>query len=118
MDDKKRTLMMEIEDAIQDLNNLPLGSEEYSKAVKDLQVLNEMKNDNAKVRIESNTKDLDLKEQRKDRWIRVAVEVGGATITLMFYAYWMKQGFKFEEAGTFTSTTFRGLIQKFKPTRI
>ena len=37
----------------------------------------------------------------------------GAIIT--FYAIWMKQGFKFEETGTYTSQTFRGLFSKFKP---
>ena len=35
----------------------------------------------------------------------------------MFYAAWMKRGFKFEENGTYTSTTFRGLFNRFKPTK-
>ena len=36
---------------------------------------------------------------------------------LMFYGIWMKKGFKFEETGTYTSTTFRGLFNRFRPTR-
>lgn len=38
-------------------------------------------------------------------------------IPLMFYGIWMKKGFKFEETGTYTSTTFRGLFNRFRPTK-
>lgn len=56
-------------------------------------------------------------KQSIDQYIKYGLEAAGIVIPLMFYASWMKKGFKFEETGTFTSTTFRGLFQKFKPTK-
>lgn len=58
-----------------------------------------------------------LSEQAKDRYLRLGIEVAGIVLPLMFYASWMKKGFKFEETGTYTSTTFRGLFNRFRPTR-
>ncbi len=58
-----------------------------------------------------------LSEQKKDRYIRIGLDVAGLLVPIMFYSAWMRKGFKFEETGTFTSTTFRGLFGHFKPTR-
>lgn len=58
-----------------------------------------------------------LSEQKKDRYLRIGLEVASIIVPLMFYRKWMEEGFKFEETGTYTSTTFRGLIGKFRPTR-
>jgi hypothetical protein len=38
-------------------------------------------------------------------------------LPLMFYGVWMRRGFKFEQDGTFTSQTFRGLFSRFRPTK-
>lgn len=58
-----------------------------------------------------------LAEQRKDRYIKIGLDAAGVVLPLVFYAVWMNKGFKFEETGTFTSTTFRGLFSRFKPTK-
>lgn len=58
-----------------------------------------------------------LSEQTKDRYFRLGIEVAGIILPLMFYASWMKKGFKFEETGTYTSTTFRGLFNRFRPAK-
>ena len=58
-----------------------------------------------------------LAEQVKDRYIRLGIAAAEIILPLMFYSKWMKKGFKFEETGTFTSTTFRGLFNRFKPTK-
>ena len=58
-----------------------------------------------------------LAEQVKDRYFRLGVEAAGLILPLIFYAVWMRRGFRFEETGTYTSTTFRGLFNRFKPTR-
>lgn len=65
---------------------------------------------------ESKLKKDQLSEQIKDRYFRVALEVAGIIIPLIFYATWMRKGFEFEKEGTFTSTTFKGLFNRFKPT--
>ncbi|MDO5399003.1 MAG: hypothetical protein Q4G33_13855 [bacterium] len=56
-------------------------------------------------------------EQVKDRYIRLGIAAAEIILPLIFYSKWMKKGFKFEETGTFTSTTFRGLFNRFKPTK-
>ena len=58
-----------------------------------------------------------LEEQVKDRYFKIGMGTAELLVPLIFYAAWMKKGFKFEETGTFTSTTFRGLFGKFKPTK-
>lgn len=58
-----------------------------------------------------------LAEQIKDRYFRLGIEVAEIVLPLIFYATWMKRGFKFEETGTYTSTTFRGLFNRFRPTK-
>lgn len=58
-----------------------------------------------------------LTEQTKDRYFRIGIGIAEIVLPLMFYATWMRRGFKFEETGTFTSTTFKGLFNKFKTTK-
>ncbi len=58
-----------------------------------------------------------LAEQIKDRYFKLGIEVAGIVLPLIFYAAWMKKGFKFEETGIYTSTTFRGLFSRFRPTK-
>jgi len=78
------------------------GSEEKSTAIDDLVKLHRLK-------IEE--------ESRKDRFLRIGVEAAGIILPLIFYGIWLRRGFKFEETGTYTSTTFRSLFNKFRPTR-
>ena len=58
-----------------------------------------------------------LSEQVKDRYFRLGIAAAELVIPLIFYGIWMNKGFKFEENGTYTSTTFRGLFNRFKPTK-
>lgn len=58
-----------------------------------------------------------LKEKRFDNFVRYFLEGIGIGAPLVFYGIWMKRGLKFEETGTFTSNTFRGLINRFRPTK-
>lgn len=57
------------------------------------------------------------KDQVIDRCVRTGVAVGELVLPLMFYGIWMNRGFKFEETGSFTSTTFKNLLNRFKPTK-
>jgi len=63
------------------------------------------------------TKKDQLAEQVKDRYFKLGIAVGQLVLPLIFYGIWMKRGFKFEETGTYTSTTFRGLFNRFRPTK-
>lgn len=128
MDEIRDLLGEEIKEEIQNLSTLESGSKEKSTAIEDLTKLyrlriEELKNDGdlneryySREGEEQLKKD-QLNEQVKDRYFRLGVEVAGIVLPLIFYAVWMKRGFKFEEKGTYTSTTFRGLFNRFKPTK-
>lgn len=118
----------EIKSEIEDLSSLEQGSEEHTKAVESLAKLYKLRIEETK-----NAKEAELKEQQieddaeirgselveevKNRYLRLGMEAAGIILPLLFYGSWMKKGFRFEETGTFTSTTFRGLFNRFRPTR-
>jgi len=124
----KSLLEEEIDAQIRDLSSLQPGSKEKSTAIEDLAKLYKLKIEETKAKWEINEKyddrdsDVQLKkdqlaEQVRDRYFRLGVEAAGIVLPLIFYAVWMKRGFKFEENGTYTSTTFRGLFNRFRPTK-
>ena len=118
----------EIKTEIRNLSTLEPGSEEKSTAIDDLAKLYRLRIEETRnewdfnEKYESRDSDIQFKknqleEQVKDRYFRLGVEAAGIILPLIFYAVWMKRGFKFEETGTYTSTTFRGLFNRFKPTK-
>ena len=125
----------EIADEIKALFELEAGSNEKSAAIEDLTKLYKLRieenksswdaDDKYNRRImdeKSNDKDDEIKqkqleEQVKDRYFKVGIAAAELMIPLMFYGIWMNKGFKFEETGTITSSTFKGLINRFKPTK-
>ena len=48
---------------------------------------------------------------------KIGVDVMGIALPLVFYGIWMCKGFKFEETGTYTSTTFKNLFGRFRATK-
>lgn len=120
----KGMLEEEIKGGIQELSDFQLGSKEKTEAITSLATLYKLKIDDDKVQLEIeeklNNDQLKLEdrlERNKDRYIRLGMEAAGIVLPLIFYAVWMKRGFKFEENGTYTSTTFRGLFNRFRPTK-
>lgn len=131
----KNLLVEEIKSEIQDLSSLSPGSKEKSTAIEDLAQLYKLKIEESKLDIErtekierrvmdtniqnndTTLKDFQMSEQVKDRYFRLGIAAAEIILPLVFYAAWMKRGFKFEEKGTYTSTTFRGLFNRFKPTK-
>jgi hypothetical protein len=112
------------------------GSQKKSEAIKDLAVLCKLIIETAKNKSEAAANegrnadeseqrwfDLTLKEKqfddqvKKERYFKLGTEAAGIVLPLVFYAVWMNRGFKFEEDGTYTSTTFRGLFSRFRPTK-
>ena len=120
----REMLEEEIKREIQGLSELQAGSKEKADAITNLATLYKLKIDDDKVQLEVeeklNNDQLKLEdraERNKDRYIRLVVEATGIVLPLIFYAVWMKRGFKFEENGTYTSNTFRGLFNRFRPTK-
>ncbi|MFA6377343.1 MAG: hypothetical protein WCW63_01825 [Acholeplasmataceae bacterium] len=129
MDEEIRDLLgEEIKTEIRDLSTFEPGSKEKSIAIEDLAKLYKLRIEETKnewdfsekydTRESDNILKKDqLEEQVKDRYFRLGMEAASIILPLMFYAAWMKRGFRFEETGTYTSTTFRGLFNRFKPTK-
>lgn len=57
------------------------------------------------------------KNDKTLQYVKLGVEVASVVLPLAFYGVWMNKGLEFEKTGTFTSNTFKGLTQKFKPTK-
>lgn len=122
------TLEERIMDQLDNVSSLTSGSEEETAAIDNLVKLYRLKLEEDKIRADSeekreqrncdNTfKRKQLEDDNRNRYFRLVLEAAGIVLPLMFYASWMRKGFKFEETGTFTSATFRNLFNRFKPTR-
>lgn len=131
----KDLLNEEISQGIQALSGLSAGSKEKSTAIDDLTKLYKLRIEESKsewdydekynrrvMEDEASARDEEMKrtqlaEQIKDRYFKLGIAAAELMIPLMFYGIWMRRGFKFEETGTYTSTTFRGLFNRFRPTK-
>ena len=134
-DEIKKELEKEILKEIQDLSALESGSKEMDSAIENLATLYKLNIEEVKIEHEAmekaydrgsadetSVRDLELKQRTldesiKDRYFKLGLDVAGLIVPIIFYGIWMGRGLKFEETGTFTSTTFRCLINRFKPTQ-
>ena len=124
MSEIQKLLDEEIVWRLKGLNDMESGSKEIGAAIEDVEHLFKMRVEERKLNneLESNAREerdklVENAARAKDRYIRLGLDVAGLILPLMFYGIWMTKGFKFEETGTFTSTTFRNLFNRFKPTK-
>jgi len=128
MEEIRNLLDEEIKAEIEALSSLSFGSKERLTATENLATLYKLRADETKTALDfeeksENRKNDDefkknqLAEQVKDRYFKLGIAAAELVLPLMFYAVWMRRGFKFEENGTYTSTTFRGLFNRFRPTK-
>lgn len=126
--ENRSLLEEEIRTEIERLAELDSGSQEHTTAVESLTKLYKLKLEEDRNSMEYSDKTenrendrslkvAQLEENVKDRYIRIGIAAAELILPLMFYGVWMRQGFKFEKDGTFTSTTFRGLFSRFRPTK-
>ena len=123
----KDRLEKEIEDLLIELEGFTPDQKEYTvtmEAINSLYAtLNKEKTlelEDRKLSVEYADKDLQLKTLNDSKiWnaAKTGLELVGIVAPLVFYGVWMNRGLQFEEEGSFTSTTFKGLIGKFKPTK-
>ena len=64
-----------------------------------------------------NLRQKQLDAERRSGYIRFGLTLLEIGAPLVFYGIWMAKGFKFEETGNYTSTTFKNMFGKFKPTK-
>ena len=124
----KELLEEEIKSEIENLGSLESGSQEHTTAVDSLTKLYKLKLEEDKYtyerldkienrEIDQESKTAQMAESVKDRYFRFGMAAAELVLPLMFYGIWMRRGFKFEQDGTFTSQTFRGLFSRFRPTK-
>lgn len=96
------------------LNNL------YSTLHKEGELINNKDKNELEYHNEKETIEFKIKELRNTNlWsgLKTSVELVSVIAPLVFYGVWMNRGLEFEKEGSFTATTFKGLIGKFKPTK-
>lgn len=111
----------ELKRQLEDISQMAVGEEQTSKAISDFTKLYELALEDDKVELEcEKTYQEGLNghsEQKKERLVKIGIAAAELVLPLMFYGFWLRKGLKFEETGSFTSTTFRGLINRFKPSK-
>lgn len=135
MDNNTEMLNEEIGRRIKELVDLEAGSEEESRAIENLNKLYKLRIEEIRTQNEDDeryarramdkdiqeqdakVKSVEMKEHRIERFVRYGLDAAGIILPIAFYASWMRKGFEFEKEGTYTSTTFRGLFGKFRPTK-
>ena len=124
-----------IANEIESISGLEAGSKEKATAVENLATLYRLRIEENKsiwdadeksdhrmmeerISIQENEiKKQQVKEQVYDRYFKAGIAVAELIIPLICYGIWMNKGFRFEETGTITSSTFKGLINRFRPTK-
>lgn len=129
MEENIRNLLdEEVVRQIQQLDQLESGSKEMTLAVNDVTKLYKLRIDETKIQMDYNDKvdsmnaqadnlNIQVDQNTKDRYLKLIIAGAELLVPLVFYAVWMHQGFKFEETGSIASSTFRGLISRFRPTK-
>lgn len=60
-------------------------------------------------------KEAELKESKKRKWIEITIGALSVGLPLIAYNCWFNKGMKFEETGTFTSSTFKDVKHSWNP---
>ncbi len=113
-------LVKEINSDIEVLNSLGLSDDEYRVCVNNIETLYKLKLEEDKLKLQISQDKYEKKKDKSEafeRYAKIGVDILGVALPLIFYAHWLRVGMKFEETGTFTSATFKGLFNKFRPTK-
>lgn len=122
----QNTLNEEIQDELQNLGQMELGSDQYQKTVEGISKLMDRSIEMKKFDVEMANKetcqanDLELRVQqleaeKKDNKIRNGITIAGIVIPTVVTIWGTLKSFKFEESGTVTTIMGRGFINKLLP---
>ena len=122
MEEINDMLEAEIKDEIDNLSLLEFGGKEHTAAVSSIEKLYNLRMESDKFQKCEDSKDREeavkreqIKAEAISRNLKTAVEVLGLVVTTGVGIWVTVKGFKFEETGTFCSTTLRNSIPWFKP---
>ena len=118
----KETLYKEIEDELQALNEVKVGTDEYKSSVdgvtKLLDRAIEIEKHEAEMKereAERIAKNIQVAEEQKDRVVKNYIAAGGVVLPLLVTIWGTLKSFKFEKDGTVTTIMGRGFINKLLP---
>ena len=118
----KETLYKEIEDELQALNEIEVGTDEYKSSVdevtKRLDRAIEIEKHEAEMKereAERIAKNIQVAEEQKDRVVKNYISAGGVVLPLLVTIWGTLKSFKFEKDGTVTTIMGRGFINKLLP---
>lgn len=118
----KETLYKEIEDELQALNKIEVGTDEYKSSVdgvtKLLDRAIEIEKHEAEMKereAERIAKNIQVAEEQKDRVVKNYISAGGVVLPLLVTIWGTLKSFKFEKDGTVTTIMGRGFINKLLP---
>lgn len=118
----KETLYKEIEDELQALNEIEVGTDEYKSSVDGLTKLLdraiEIEKHEAEMKereAERIAKNIQVVEEQKDRVVKNYISAGGVVLPLLVTIWGTLKSFKFEKDGTVTTIMGRGFINKLLP---
>ena len=118
----KETLYKEIEDELQALNEIEVGTDEYKSSVdgvtKLLDRAIEIEKHEAEMKereAERIAKNIQTAEEQKDRVVKNYIAAGGIVLPLLVTIWGTLKSFKFEQDGTITTIMGRGFINKLLP---
>ena len=118
----KETLYKEIEDELQALNEIEVGTDEYKSSVdgvtKLLDRAIEIEKHEAEMKereAERIAKNIQVAEEHKDRVVKNYISAGGVVLPLLVTIWGTLKSFKFEQDGTVTTIMGRGFINKLLP---
>ena len=98
-------LQDEIQDELQHLKGMAVGSDEYKTAVDGITKLTDRTIEMKRLEQEQQLKEQQMKEDRIDRWIRNGLTALGIAVPAGVTIWGALKTFKFEETGTITSDT-------------
>lgn len=129
MEEINKLMDEEIKSQIKSLRALEQGSDKQTAAVRNLTALYEARSNDDKIRLDAEDKrearaftrdELLLKQAEQDdrkidRWLHAGIALVEIGLPLVCYGHWFRDGLKFEETGSITSSMMRNLINKFRP---
>ena len=112
--EEKRTMV----EYLVKLNSIQTERKEVKRKENELELKHLELEDKIEVQTDDKAyKEVLAKREMLQTFVKGGIEVFGVVAPIMFYSAWMKRGLRFEETGTYTSQTFKGLFGKFKPTK-
>lgn len=134
MDEIEKMMDETIRKQLEDVSDMPSGSDKKSAALGELERLHRMKierqrlnceehdreekrlTEQAQLTIQNRHNSEQLKAQKRKNVVECMLTAAGIAAPLICYGAWYRKGLEFEKTGTVTSGFFRNLINKFKPT--